>query len=69
MPLGGAVAANGPRAHYMRARAVAGACMPEARQDSSLLGVLARSDLLLLRPPGDGSREAGETVTVIDLPA
>ena len=46
--LGAALAANGPREHYMRARVDAGAdgwrCTPFARQDSSLLSVLAEAN-------------------------
>lgn len=68
LPLGAPVDANGPRAHYMRARETDGACVPEPRQDSSLLSVLAGADLLLPRPPGDGPRAAGEVVEVIDFP-
>lgn len=40
---------------------------PFPRQDSSLLSVLARSDALLVRPPGDESRPAGASVTYIPL--
>ena len=65
--LGAALPANGPRAHYMRARLVEGAHFPEASQDSSLLSVLAAADALLVRPPQDPARGIGETVDIIDL--
>lgn len=68
MPLGAAVGPNGPRAHYMRARIGGGACVPAGRQDSSLLTVLADADALIVRPPGDGARAAGEIVEVVPLP-
>jgi molybdopterin molybdotransferase len=65
------VEANGPRAHYMRARvepdAGGWACTPEPRQDSSLLTVLAEANALLVRPPHDPARAAGETVAFIWL--
>ena len=64
--LGAALGANGPRAHYMRARAEAGAggwrCTPFERQDSSLLSVLAEANALMVRPPGDPARREGDTV-------
>tara|TARA_R110002049_G_scaffold23545_3_gene83357 strand:- start:79065 stop:80237 length:1173 start_codon:yes stop_codon:yes gene_type:complete len=66
-PLGRDVAANGPRAHYMRAQLRDGQLWPEDRQDSSLLSVLAGADVLLLRPPGDGPRVTGETQDYIAL--
>ena len=61
--------ANGARQHYMRGRRVADGCVAEARQDSSLLSVLARADLLILRPPHDPEHAVGDLVEVIDLPA
>jgi len=61
-----AVGATGPRTHYMRARLVEGPGLPGiapfAHQDSALLGVLAEADALLIRPLGDGARQAGEQV-------
>lgn len=60
--------ANGPREHYMRARAEPGGTVrPFDRQDSSLLGVLAAADALVVRPPFDPARTAGEAVDVIYL--
>ena len=58
--LGRALGPNGPRAHYMRARVEPDAggwrCTPFARQDSSLLRVLAEANALLVRPPHDPAR-------------
>lgn len=68
LTLGASIGANGPRAHYMRAETRGGACYPAPRQDSSLLSVLARADVLVLRPPGDAARPEGTLVDVIDLP-
>lgn len=63
--------ANGNRTHYMRARTVAGPdgwlSTPFARQDSSLVSILAEADSLLVRPPDDPPRPAGDTVEFIWL--
>ena len=66
-PLGVALAANGPRAHYMRAYLKGGAVHPDTHQDSSLLSVLAAADALLHRPPNDPARAVGDMVELIDL--
>jgi molybdopterin molybdotransferase len=58
---------NGPRAHYMRARLTADSVRPDARQDSSLLSVLATADVLMVRPPDDPALKSGEMVDCIDL--
>lgn len=68
MPLAVAVAANGDRRHYMRATLEGDAVRVCGRQDSSLLGVLARADALVIRPPRDVARAAGDPVEVMDLP-
>jgi len=65
--LGVALGPNGPREHYMRARLADGVAVPFPDQDSSLMSVLAGADVLVVRPPGDGPREAGETVETIAL--
>jgi molybdopterin molybdotransferase len=69
--LGRSIGSNGPREHYMRAEVIADAagwrCVPFERQDSALLGVLARANALMVRPPADPAREAGETVEFIWL--
>ena len=67
-PLAAAIEANGPRQHYMRARIEAGGAVHvAARQDSSLLSVLASSDCLVVRAPDDPARAAGETVETLPL--
>ena len=54
---------NGPRAHYMRARLIPGAGLPQIDpyddQDSARLVLLADADALLIRPAGDPARDAG----------
>ncbi|WP_371060217.1 gephyrin-like molybdotransferase Glp [Rhodosalinus sp. 5P4] len=66
-PLARAVAANGPREHYMRARRTDAGLCPFDSQDSALLSVLAEADALLVRPASDGPRAAGEIVDFIPL--
>ena len=60
------LAANGPRAHYMRARLVQVDGFPQItafdRQDSALLTILSAANALLVRPIGDPARVAGEQV-------
>ncbi len=65
--LGCAIAANGPREHYMRARVEDGRITPHERQDSSLLTVLAEANALLVRPVNDPERPAGMAVAYIPL--
>lgn len=69
--LGAAIEANGPRAHYMRARLAPGDGMPDItpfdRQDSALLSILTEADALLVRPPGDPARAAGDPVDYLPL--
>lgn len=66
-----ALTPNGPRAHYMRARLTPTDGMPEIapfpQQDSALLRILTEADALLIRPPGDAARAAGETVDYLPL--
>ncbi len=59
--------ATGPRTHYMRARLDGDGISPFDRQDSSLLTILTEADALLIRPVGDGPRQAGETVPYLPL--
>jgi molybdopterin molybdotransferase len=65
------ISANGPRAHYMRAHmtqdGVTQVVTPMDRQDSALLSVLTQANALLIRPPHDPARKAGEHVKVIPL--
>ena len=69
--LGQVLDANGPRAHYMRALVTEAEDLPLitafAMQDSSQLRLLAQANALLIRPPGDGPRAAGDTVTYLPL--
>ena len=59
---------NGPREHYMRGRSEPdGRVTVFDRQDSSLLSVLGASDVLVVRPPGDPARAAGESVEIVRL--
>jgi molybdopterin molybdotransferase len=64
--LGRALPANGGRQHYMRAGVVDGPdgwiCTPFERQDSALLSVLAEAKALIVRPPMDPDRQAGEMI-------
>lgn len=63
--------ANGPRAHYMRARLVAGEGLPVItpfdRQDSALLSILGEANALLLRPVSDGPVAKGSRVPYLTL--
>ncbi len=67
MRLAAALAPNGPREHYLRARITAGGVLPLPRQDSSLLSVLANADALIVQEPGDPGAEAGATVQILRL--
>ena len=67
MPLSAPLTANGPREHYMRGRARNGAVEDAGLQDSSLLSVLANANALIVRPPNDPPRDAGDLVDVVDL--
>ncbi|MGB3247494.1 MAG: gephyrin-like molybdotransferase Glp [Sulfitobacter sp.] len=66
-PLGAPLPANGPRAHYMRARWHKDMLVASEKQDSSLLSVLATADALLIRPPSDPERATGDIVSFIPL--
>ena len=68
VPLAAPISDNGPREHYMRATFSDGEVTAAERQDSALLSVLSSANALIVRPPNDGSRQAGELVEVIDLP-
>ncbi|MBA3911653.1 MAG: molybdopterin molybdenumtransferase MoeA [Rhodobacter sp.] len=63
--------ANGPRAHYMRARLGPGDGLPSItpfdRQDSALLSILGEANALLIRPVNDGPRVAGDAVPFLRL--
>ena len=66
-PLAEPVAANGPREHYMRATLGPDGLRAAARQDSALLSVLAGADALLVRPPDDPAKQAGEAMDYVSL--
>ena len=66
-PLAAALSANGPRTHYMRATLKEGQLRAADSQDSSLLSVLSTANALLIRPPHDPAREAGEAVPYISI--
>ena len=67
-PAGEALAANGIRQDYMRARLDdRGRAMPFARQDSSMLTALADADALIIRPPEAAAVAENEPVPVLDL--
>ncbi len=59
--------ANGPRAHYMRAKRTETGIAGFDNQDSALLTVLAQANALLIRPPHDPARDIGDTVEYIPL--
>ena len=59
--------ANGPREHYMRATLEGDRIVPFSRQDSSLLRVLSEATALLVRPPHDPPRAAGDRVEAVEL--
>lgn len=65
------VPANGPRAHYMRARidhAVDGPTIASFdRQDSSLLTILSEANALLIRPPHAPAAKTGTRVDYLPL--
>ncbi|MCL6282185.1 molybdopterin molybdotransferase MoeA [Ruegeria sp. 2012CJ41-6] len=66
-PLTAPLPENGPRAHYMRATRTGDGIAAAGNQDSSLLRVLASSNALIVRPPGDPARDTGDTVDYIPL--
>lgn len=63
--------ANGPRAHYMRARLTPTDGLPDIapfdRQDSALLSILGQADALLIRPVDAPACRAGDTVNYLPL--
>ncbi|MGR3378503.1 molybdopterin molybdotransferase MoeA [Salipiger abyssi] len=67
LPLARAIPANGPREHYMRARLGTDGVSVFERQDSSLLSVLGAANALVVRPPNDPARAAGELVEIVRI--
>ena len=58
---------NGPREHYMRAAITPEGLLVYGQQDSSLLSILGAADALVVRPPGDPARDAGDSVAYLPL--
>jgi molybdopterin molybdotransferase len=58
---------NGPREHYMRATWDGDRLSAGGSQDSSLLSVLSTADALVVRPPGDPARDAGDMADYLAL--
>ncbi|GAA6207748.1 molybdopterin molybdotransferase MoeA [Cognatishimia sp. WU-CL00825] len=67
VPLAADIGKNGPREHYMRGEMAGGKVRIFAQQDSSLLSVLAASNVLVKRPPNDPARVAGDLVRCISI--
>lgn len=67
LPLAAPVDINGPREHYMRACSGPSGVTIFERQDSALLSVLGAADLLVVRPPNDPARAAGDLVETLRL--
>ncbi len=67
--LGADLAANDHRQDYLRATLSqsdgALTATPFPKQDSSMMSLLSRSDGLIVRPPKDPARKAGDTVRVL----
>ena len=65
------IKANGPRAHYMRAQFSIVDSTPTCtlfdRQDSSLLSILAKANILMVRNANDPARRAGDKVDIIRI--
>ncbi|MFT6025208.1 MAG: molybdopterin molybdotransferase [Ascidiaceihabitans sp.] len=66
VPLAAAIAANGPREHYMRGFADADGVRCADQQDSSLLSVLSASNVLIVRAADAPAQDVGEMVDVLD---
>ena len=58
---------GGPREHYMRAILGPDGLIPNDRQDRALLSVLAASNVLMVRPPHDAPRTAGDLMDYLPL--
>jgi len=71
LPLVGALPANGPREHWMRARLETGAegewVEAFSDQDSSLVRIFSEADALVRRLPGAPALSSGDRVEVLPL--
>jgi molybdopterin molybdotransferase len=61
------VPANDSRQDYLRATLRGGEAAPHAKQDSSMLRLLEKSDALIVRPPFAPAAKAGEPCRIIRL--
>ncbi|MEJ6398719.1 molybdopterin molybdotransferase MoeA [Yoonia sp. 208BN28-4] len=61
------VGQNGPREHYMRGILGNGSVTVFEQQDSVLLSLLSQANCLVIRPPHDPERAAGDTVTIVQI--
>ena len=72
MPLAVDLDVNDQRQDYIRAQITTKdgiqVIVPAPRQDSSMMSVLATANALIVRPPFDPAKAAGEFVSVIPLP-
>ena len=72
MPLAVDLGINDQRQDYIRAKIIIKddiqVIMPAPRQDSSMMSVLATSNALIVRPPFDPAKAAGEFVSIVLLP-
>ena len=72
MPLAVDLGINDQRQDYIRAQITTKdgvqVIMPAPRQDSSMMSVLATSNALIVRPPFDPAKSAGEFVSIVLLP-
>jgi molybdopterin molybdotransferase len=66
-PLAASLGPNARREHYMRATMENGRLRAFERQDSSLQKLMAEADALVVRPPEDPAREAGDLVAYLPL--
>ncbi|MGI3164531.1 molybdopterin molybdotransferase MoeA [Pseudooceanicola sp. 200-1SW] len=66
-PLLAALPANGPRAHYLRARLAPEGLTAFSSQDSSLLSILSEANALILRPPGAPAATPGEILPYLPI--
>jgi len=62
-----ALPANGARTHFVRARITEAGLAPFANQDSALLTILAEARALIVRPPDDGPKQAGDRVDFLPI--
>ena len=65
--LGEALPANDHRQDYLRAITRAGRVVPATRQDSSMVRTLALADCLIVRSPGAGAAQIGDSVDILAL--